>query len=66
MAQKMRTMEEKALKSIMKSEASRKTYKKIKNIFGKQQIPLKQIDVPSPNGNPTHPHTTLPSQAENE
>jgi hypothetical protein len=66
MAQNVGTSEEKALKAIIKAEASRRTCKNINYIFGKQQIPLTQIDVPSTCGDPTKPHISLTFQLEIE
>jgi hypothetical protein len=66
MAMKMRTSEEKALRAILQSEASRHTFQKIQDTFGKQQTPLTQVDVISTDRLSTTPHTTLTSQAEIE
>jgi len=59
MAQKLQMTEEKALRAIIQSEASRQTYKKIQDIFGTQQSPLTQVDVIDKSSHPSHPHTTL-------
>jgi hypothetical protein len=66
MANKMRTTEEKALRAIIHVEASKRSYKNIKEIFGKQQVPLTQVDVLSDPTDPNSPHTTLTAREDIE
>lgn len=59
MALKLHTSEEKALKAIVKSEASRRTYRNIKNILGVQQSTLTQVEIPVDPSNSSSSHDTL-------
>jgi len=45
LAMKIQTSGEKALRAILHAEEAKKIYKNIKETFGKQQIPLTQVDV---------------------
>jgi hypothetical protein len=42
---KIRTTEEKAVKAIIQAEESRMIYRKIREIIGKNKLPLTQVDV---------------------
>jgi thymidine phosphorylase len=59
MAEKLKTTEEKALKAVLSAETSCRSYATFKSIMEKQQSSLTQVDVPSSEQNPAHPHTTL-------
>ncbi len=66
MAQKLRTSEEKALLVIIKSEASRRTFQNLKDIFGKVQSPPTQIDIFTDPNNKLSPRITLTDRKEIE
>jgi hypothetical protein len=66
MAQKLRTSEEKALLVIIKSEASRRTFQNLKDIFGKVQSPPTQIDISTDPNNKLSPRITLTDRKEIE
>lgn len=55
MARKLHTDEEKALKAIIKAEQSKSIFRSIRDITGKPQASLTQVDVPDPHRD----HTTL-------
>ena len=59
MALKLRTSEEKALRAIIKSEASRRTFQNIKNILGVQQSALTQVDISMEHSGLSSTHETL-------
>jgi len=48
MARKLHTDEEKALKAIIKAEQSKRIFRSIRDITGKPQASLTQVDVPDP------------------
>jgi hypothetical protein len=60
MAQKMHTDEEKALKAILNAEQSKRIFRNIRDITGKQQTPLTQVDnsTPMEAGSTRMPSTT--------
>lgn len=62
----MRTTEEKALCTIIHAEESRSIYKSIKEVIGKSQPPLTQVDILSTPDDPTSGHTNLTSKSEVE
>lgn len=62
----MKTTEEKALKAIIKAEQSRRTFKNINEIFGKQNKPLTQVDVLSDPNNKDSLQNTITSREELE
>ena len=62
----MHTSGEIALRAILHAEEAKKIYKNIKETFGKQQIPLTQVDVLSNPNNRTSEHITLTSKEEIE
>ncbi len=66
MAIKMRTTHEKAIKEIIKSEESRRSFQNIKNLLDKQQIPLMQIDIRSNPRDQNSPQITLNKREEVE
>jgi len=53
-AMKIRSSHEKALRAIIRSEESRKTFASIRDIMGKNKLPLSQVDIPAfvPGGDP--------------
>jgi len=59
MAEKMRTLEEKAVKAILKSEESRLTFKTIKELLGRSNTPLTSVEVLSDPLNTTSPLQTV-------
>jgi hypothetical protein len=66
LATKMRTTEEKALCAIIRSEDSRRIYRNIKELLGKQQQIFTQVDIKNPSPENNHPHTTLTEQLDIE
>jgi hypothetical protein len=66
MALNLRTSEEKALRAIIKSEASRQTFRNIKNILGVQQAALTQVDIPMEPNSSSSTHETLSKREEVE
>jgi hypothetical protein len=62
----MRTTEEKALRAILQAEQSKRIYKNIKELFGKQQVPLTQVDILSDPNDSSSPHITLTDRNEIE
>lgn len=62
LAAKMHTTEEKALQALVHAEESKKIYKNIKEIFGKQQVPLTQVDRLSIPDDTSSEHTNLTSK----
>jgi hypothetical protein len=62
----MCTTEEKTLKAIFHTEEARKIYNNIKGTFGKEQVPLTQVDFLSDPGNKSSAHTTLTSKEDIE
>jgi len=66
MAEKMKTSEEKALKAIINSEASRKNYSTIHDLLGRNQASLTQVDVLSDRLDPSSVLNTLSNKEEVE
>jgi hypothetical protein len=66
LAAKMRTTEEKAIRSIIKAKGSRNTYSQIKSLLGKQQFPLTQVDILSHRNDSYSPFMTLTTRTDIE
>ncbi len=62
----MRTSEEKALRAIIKLEASQRTFRNIKNILGLQQAALTQVDISMEHNSSFSTHETLSKREEVE
>jgi hypothetical protein len=59
MAEQLRTTEEKALCAILRAEESRGTYRTLRELLGKQNTPLTQVDVTLDTSDNVFPFTTL-------
>jgi hypothetical protein len=66
LATKMRTTEEKGLRAMLHAKNSKRIYKNIKELFGKQQVPLTQVDILSNPNDSSSPHTTLTAREDIE
>jgi hypothetical protein len=62
LASKMCTTQEKALRAIIHAEDSEKIYRNIREIFGKQHVPLTQVDILSNPAVASSDHTTVTSK----
>jgi len=62
LASKMCTTQEKALRAIIHAEESEKIYRNIREIFGKQHVPLTQVDILSNPAVASSDHTTVTSK----
>jgi hypothetical protein len=65
-ASKLQCSEEKAIHAIIKSEESKKIYRNIKELLGKEPSSLTQIDILDPSSCTTDQMTTLTSKSEVE
>lgn len=54
------------MRAIIQAEASRRMYQNIREIMGKQNLSLTQIEIDSPEGLPSCPSTTLTSKTDIE